>query len=67
MIERAKPIRTSMTSLKTDRPAEYRARAKQARDQAEATINDEAARAKLIRDAEQWERMAAFEENKTDS
>ncbi len=50
-----------MTSIKTDRPAEFRTRAKEARDQA-AAATDEATRAKLIRDAEQWERMAAFEE-----
>ena len=50
-----------MTSVKTNRPGEYRARAKEARAQA-ATATDEAKRNRLLQDAELWERMAEYEE-----
>ena len=50
-----------MTSVKTNLPAQYRARAREARDQA-ASVQDEETRKRLLQDAETWERMAAYEE-----
>jgi len=50
-----------MSSLSRNTVAEYRARAQEARTKAE-TESDEAARKTLLRDADLWERMAAFEE-----
>jgi hypothetical protein len=50
-----------MTSVKTDLPAQYRARAQEARDRA-ATVQDEETQKRLLQDAETWERMAAYEE-----
>ena len=52
-----------MTSIRTDIPAQYRARAQEARAKA-AAIEDGEARQQLLHDAEVWERMADFEENK---
>ena len=50
-----------MTSIKTDVPAQYRARAQEARAKAEA-IEDEDARRRLLNDAELWDQMAEYEE-----
>lgn len=50
-----------MTSMKTDVPAQYRARAQEARAKAEA-IEDEDARRRLLNDAELWDQMADYEE-----
>jgi len=50
-----------MTSMKTDVPAQYRARAQEARAKAEA-IEDEDARRRLLNDAELWDQMAEYEE-----
>ena len=50
-----------MTSVKTNLPAQYRARAKEARDQA-AIVADEEKHKRLLSDAELWERMAEYEE-----
>ena len=55
-----------MTSVKTNLPAQYRARAQEARDQADAT-SDEEKRQRLVRDAELWERMAEYEEKNNPS
>jgi hypothetical protein len=53
-----------MTSMKTDVPKQYRARAQEARAKADA-LEDEAARQRLVHEAEVWERMADYEENKS--
>jgi hypothetical protein len=50
-----------MDSVKSNRPAQYRARAEQARQQA-ALATNEAARKVLLNDASLWERMAEYEE-----
>jgi len=50
-----------MASTVGNRPAQYRAKAQDARDRAATTL-DEATRHRLLRDAEMWERMAAYEE-----
>ena len=50
-----------MTSLRNTLPAQYRERAREAREKAEAAT-DEATRSKLLNDAELWERMAEYEE-----
>ena len=50
-----------MTSVKNVLPAQYRMRAKEARDQA-ALAPTEGKRQALLRDAELWERMAEYEE-----
>jgi len=54
-----------MTSIKSNLPAQYRARAEQARQQA-ALATDEATRKTRLNDAALWERMAEYEE-KNDS
>lgn len=53
-----------MTSIQTNLPLQYRARAKAAREQATTAATEEQ-RQRLLHDAEQWERMADYEE-KTD-
>lgn len=50
-----------MSSVRNNLPAQYRARAKEARDQA-ALAPDEEKRKRLLHDAELWERMADYEE-----
>jgi hypothetical protein len=50
-----------MTSVKTNLPTQYRARAQAAREQA-ASVQDEETRKRLLQEAETWERMAAYEE-----
>jgi len=50
-----------MTSVKTNLPSQYRARAQAARDQA-ASVQDKETRKRLLQEAETWERMAAYEE-----
>jgi len=50
-----------MTSLKTDTPAQYRARAEEARQKA-AGEPDKSIREGLLRDADLWERMAEYDE-----
>jgi hypothetical protein len=49
-----------MASTVGNRPAQYRACAQQAREQA-ATANDEPTRKALLHDADLWERMADYE------
>jgi hypothetical protein len=49
-----------MTSIKSNRTAQYRARAEQARQQA-GFATDEATRKALLNDATLWERMAEYE------
>lgn len=49
-----------MTSIIRDRAGDYRKRAAEAREQAAAAASDEA-RAKLLQDADNWERMADYE------
>jgi len=49
------------TSSQNNLPAQYRARAQEARDGAEA-VADEATRQRLLSEAETWDRMAAYEE-----
>jgi len=46
-----------------NRSSEYRTRAAEARAQAAATL-DEATRHRLLQDADTWERMASYEENR---
>ena len=55
-----------MTSVKTNLPAQYRARAQAARYQA-ASVQYEEKRKRLLQEAETWERMAAFEEKNNPS
>ena len=55
-----------MTSIRTNLPAQYRARAQEARDQA-AAASDEEKRQRLVRDAQLWERMAEYEEKNNPS
>ena len=50
-----------MDSVKSNRSAQYRSRADQARQQAELAT-DEATRKALLNDATLWERMAEYEE-----
>jgi len=50
-----------MTSVKTNLPDQYRARAKEAREQA-AIVTDEDKRRRLLQDAQTWDRMAEYEE-----
>ncbi len=50
-----------MTSVQNKLPAQYRQRAKEARERAAATT-DEAVRTRILHDAEQWEKMAEYEE-----
>jgi hypothetical protein len=50
-----------MASTRNNRPAQYRARAQEAREQAK-TAPDEGRRNKLLNDAALWERMADYEE-----
>ena len=50
-----------MDSVKSNAPAQYRARAEKARQQAEMAT-DEATRKALLNDATLWERMAEYEE-----
>ena len=50
-----------MPSVRRDLPRQDRARAEDARTKA-AAAPDEATRQRLLADAENWERMAAFEE-----
>ena len=45
-----------------NRPSQYRAKAQEARERA-ASETDDSTRAKLLNDADLWDRMAAFEEN----
>ena len=52
-----------MTSVQNSLPAQYRARAEEARAKAEAAT-DEALRNSLLSDAEMYERMAAYEEQR---
>jgi hypothetical protein len=52
---------TLMTSIRTDIAAQYRLRAQEARSQAAATSDGEQ-RKRLLHYAEQWERMAEYEE-----
>ena len=49
------------TSLRNVLPVQYRARAKEAREQATMT-DDPAKQQRLLADAEMWERMADYEE-----
>jgi hypothetical protein len=51
----------AMTSLKTDIPAQLRARAEDARQKAQAEP-DESIRKRLLIDANLWEQMAFYEE-----
>jgi hypothetical protein len=51
----------TMTSIQNPLPAQYRARAQEARDKAEMAA-EQAARHRLLRDAEMYERMAEYEE-----
>ena len=50
-----------MTSLRDTRPAQYRERAREAREKAEAATDE----TKLLNDAALWERMADYEESKS--
>jgi hypothetical protein len=50
-----------MSSLKTNIPAQLRARAEEARQKAEAEA-DGAIRQRLLLDADLWQRMADYEE-----
>lgn len=50
-----------MTSVITNLPQQYRARAEEARVRAEAATDD-TARKSLLQIAETWERMAQYEE-----
>ncbi len=50
-----------MTSMKTNVPAQLRARAEEARRKA-ATETEESLQKILLNDAALWERMAAYEE-----
>ena len=50
-----------MTSVKTNVPAQLRARAEEARQKAAAEPSEPARKA-LLNDAELWERMADYEE-----
>ena len=50
-----------MTSIQNNLPLQYRARARAAREQAAAATTEEE-RQRLLHDAEQWERMADYEE-----
>jgi hypothetical protein len=56
--------RQAVTSLKKDPVAECRARAKFAREKAERET-DERVRAALLSEADVWERMANYEEQRT--
>ena len=49
-----------MASTVGNRPAQYRARARQLREQAQ-TAGTEATRTTLLRDADMWDRMAEYE------
>lgn len=49
-----------MASTVGNRPAQYRARAEQAREKA-ANAPNEAARKAFLHDADMWERMAEYE------
>jgi hypothetical protein len=51
----------TMTSMKTNVPAQLRARAEEARRKA-ATETEESLQKILLNDAALWERMAAYEE-----
>jgi hypothetical protein len=53
-----------MTSVHNRRPAQYRARATEAREKAAAATNEET-RQLLLHDAELWEKMAEYEEKGT--
>jgi hypothetical protein len=55
------PLGRQMVSLPNNLPAQYRARAEEARVKAEAASDPEV-RKSLLRDAELWERMAQYEE-----
>lgn len=55
-----------MVSVRRDRPQQYRRRAEELRVEAES-MPDAKARASLLRDAEMWERMAAWEEQQPSS
>ena len=50
-----------MASTTHNLPAQYRAKAQDARERAKATTDD-TARQKLLNDADLWDRMAAYEE-----
>lgn len=50
-----------VTSVQNTLPTQYRARAKEAREEAAGTTNNEK-RKLLLQNAELWERMAAYEE-----
>jgi hypothetical protein len=50
-----------MASTQNNRPTQYRAKAREAREQAK-TAADEGRRNKLLNDAALWERMADYEE-----
>ena len=54
-------MRGPMTSVQNNLPAQYRARAKEARERA-ATATDEDRRKLSLHDAETWEKMADYEE-----
>jgi hypothetical protein len=53
------PMSGSMTSVQSILSSQYRARARQAREQAADTVNEEK-RQGLLHDAARWEKMAEF-------